>query len=143
MTWGKHVLSGLVDDGSDFVAKVAELADQLAERLNLPKERLDYSVDSLKLVDDVVFNKVGRGAFLTAANFPPLLAYVGEVVRRRVGPFARWKTKPASDGITKEPWIVDADGRSYMVFMYVFEDLHEDDSPQSLWVTAGYIRPSP
>jgi len=137
-----HILAERIPDGKVFVASALTLAQKLAEILEVSPEQLDYSVQSLAVVDTKVFREIGRENFLSKERFGPLLAYVGEVIRRKVGPFARWEARLGSDGITWEPWIFSANGEAYDPFMLVFEELHEDDGPMSFEIRVFYIRQS-
>jgi len=137
-----HILAHRIPEGREFVASVLTLAQQLADFLGISPEQLDYSAQSLEVLDTKVFRDIGRDSFLSKERFAPLLAYVGEVIRRKVGPFARWEARLGLDGYTWEPWIFSANGEAYDPFMLVFEELHEEDGPMSFAARVVHIRQS-
>lgn len=121
-------LFDMVMPGRDktFLTEVPRLVDTLAEKLRIPRDQLDLSIDSMRLVDRRV--RRDRRA-LTPELYPELLAYVGEVIRAETG--GRWVSIVAdSDGETLEPWILGPDGRGYKPFLVVSRAL--DEPPYSI-----------
>jgi hypothetical protein len=55
--------------------------------------------------------------------FESLVAYVGEVIRRKVN--GRWKVHPTAKGAACEPTIIDSLGNEYAPFMIVSKALDE------------------
>jgi hypothetical protein len=108
-----------------FLADVPQLVDSLAEKLCIPRDKLDGSIDSMRLVDRRS-RRDPRGT--TPELYPELVAYVGEVMRAQTG--GRWENVVAeSDGETLEPWVVGPDGRRYNPFIVVARAL---DAPPYL-----------
>ncbi len=79
-----HILEGRLPQGKSFPQQVELLTAKLAELVDLPQEALDYSLDSLKFLDERVKERFKPADRLGAVLFPSLVAYLGEVVRRRV-----------------------------------------------------------
>ncbi len=139
---GTHVLADRIPDARAFITDIPSLVGRLAADLGIPADQLDFSDDSLKQIDQKVFKEVGREHFLTSARFPHLVAYIGEYIRRRTGPFSKWDSRLSQDGRVWEPWVVDANGNAYNPFILVYEELHECDTPQSFEVSAKHARPN-
>jgi hypothetical protein len=139
---GRHLLVGLIPDAKEFISRIPELIDQLGKAIGIPQTQLDFSEESLTRIDGKVFKEIGRDCFRSPDKFPLLVAYVGEFVRRKTGPFSKWVVRLSSDGQTWEPWIIDPNGNAYNPFLHVFEDLHEDNGPQSLLATSLSLKPS-
>jgi hypothetical protein len=81
-------------------------------------EALDGSGASLKALDRAV-RTVAWERLLTGEIQGPLIAYIGEVIRRHTG--GAWEMRLADDGKTWEPWIEDSAGRRYAPFMFAKE----------------------
>jgi hypothetical protein len=141
-THGKHILADRIPDARRFVDTIPTLIDQLGKLLAIPHQKLDLSVESLQLLDRKIFGEIGRSHFLSADTFPLVVAYVGEFLRKKSGPFSKWELRLSSDKQTWEPWVVDADGGAYNPFILVFEELHEADGPHSFSISATHEKPS-
>jgi hypothetical protein len=139
---GKHVLLGLIPDGRSFISSVPELIEQFSKNIGIPLSELNYRWESLKQIDQKVFEEIGRDRFLSSERFPGLLAYIGEYIRRATGPFSKWEARLSSDGEVWEPWIIDPNGNKYNPFMLVYEGLHEDGTPLSFAGSLWRISPT-
>jgi hypothetical protein len=129
-----HVLKGRMTLGREFIEAIPRLVERLASRLAIERSRLDFSRESLKIVDDHVFRVVGRRRVLADSElFQALLAYVGEYVRLRID--GKWQVEKEEDNVWV-PWIVDKEGNRRDTAMYVFEELHEPDAARSFFYSA-------
>src|SRR5205823_4624312 len=77
----KHILEGLFHYGETFPREVPRLITQLASDTGLALADLDSTVESLERVERSFRRKGGARSFLTESRFPPVVAYVGEVLR--------------------------------------------------------------
>ena len=120
----------LLPQGRDFPAR----APRLAAELDLPV------LTGLPRLDDVV-RRLGVRACRTPAVFGRLVAYVGETIIAARG--GGWQMRPGADGVTWEPWVVDADGESHAPFGLVYKELTEWGPGASLTgVVAGHLGPA-
>jgi hypothetical protein len=78
-----HVLEGLLPQGPHFIEAVPALIDELAQKLGLPREALDNSLESLDVVEKAIKAKIRpRKRILEIPNlFAAIVAYTGEVGR--------------------------------------------------------------
>jgi hypothetical protein len=124
----KHILEGLFPYGETFPQEVPRLIAQLASDTGLALADLDRTVESLGQVERTFRRKGGARSFLTESRFPPVVAYVGEVLRNATK--GEWKMELASG--TWEPWIVGSDRRRFAPFGIAYEEL-ERGRGGSLW----------
>ncbi len=117
-----HVLSERLPQGADFARIAPNLVEQLSRRLNIPIERLDWSRASLELIDQAIHQKE-RDECLDPEGFAPLVAYLGEVIKRSTD--AQWEMHLASDRTTWEPWLVSSN-RSFPIASLVYDELSEE-----------------
>lgn len=118
----------LLPPGRDFAAQ----APPLAAELDLPV------LTGLPQLDDIV-QRLGVRACRTPPVFGRLVAYVGETIIAARG--GSWQMRPGADGASWEPWVVDAQGRSYAPFALVYKELAEWGPQASLTgVIAGHLR---
>ena len=103
-------LAELLPQGQDFAAQVSRLVAELPGRLSLDPGVLDYSETSLIAIDAAI-RKLGPHRVLTPDMFPPLTAYVGEVIRRATA--GSWEMRLDRDGETWVPWVVGRSGQEY------------------------------
>jgi hypothetical protein len=128
----KHMLKGVLPQGSNFPANVPCLIEELADKLKIPKEELDKSEASLAKIDAKV-KRLGRRKSLEPPMFSALVAYVGEVMKAATD--GEWEMLLAADGETWEPWVV-ANGRYFNPFVVVYDELYEQ-SPFSIQGATG------
>lgn len=101
---------------------------QLASDTRLALADLDGTVESLERVERTFRRKGVARSFLTESRFPPVVAYIGEVLRNAT--LGEWKMELGS-GIW-EPWIVAADGRRFAPFGIAHEEF-ELGGRGSIW----------
>jgi hypothetical protein len=98
----------LLPQQEQFIETVDALIGALPGLLCLPASQLDFSFASLEAVDRAL-TSVPTSRFAEATLFAPLVAYVGEFIRRRVR--GTWRVTSAGIGVV--PMVLDADGREY------------------------------
>jgi hypothetical protein len=125
----EHILTGLLPAGKKFVDSIPSLIGQLPDKLKINRKSLDFSWESLTLIDQQVFSRIGRKKCLTPELFEPLLAYAGETMRRRKN--GKWEMRLSSDGTTWEPWIITDDFK-FPPFSYLHEQLYESGPAPSI-----------
>jgi hypothetical protein len=131
-----HILENRVPSGKGFASTVMELIEAFRQRTGIPAEQLDFSPASLRIIDQEVFNSIGREVCLNdPVLFQGLIAYIGEIIRRKKG--WKWEMRLGSDSITWEPWIVGSqgEGEAAAPFFLVFEELHESDAVRSFFLS--------
>ena len=128
-------LAMLIPQGVDFPNQVPTLIDNLAVELRLDRNSLDGSEESLEKVDETL-RTLPTERILSARIFAPLLAYTGEVIRRAVDGI--WEMRLTSDGVTWEPWIVEANGRASAPSK-LYKDLMEYDPVSVRAFVAGTL----
>ncbi|MBK9264012.1 MAG: hypothetical protein IPM54_29945 [Polyangiaceae bacterium] len=108
-----HVLEGLLPQGPQFIEAVPGLVDELAVRLQLPRESLDGSLDSLDVVEEALLKKIRpRSRILEIPNlFASIIAYTGEVGRKLTG--GHWHLNEVHGGIW-EPYILFDNDSNYL-----------------------------
>jgi hypothetical protein len=98
-----HVLEGLLPQGPHFIEAVPSLIDELAQHLKLPRESLDGTWETLRLIDAALKKiRPRRRIFETPNLFAGIVAYCGEVLRRHSG--GSWVLHEVAGGI-HEPYI--------------------------------------
>ena len=125
-----NIFRGRLPHGKNFPQAIPQLIQQLAAVMTVPLTELDYSFQSLRMIDRFAFKQLGRYQCLEPYVFEPLVAYCGEIVRQRSG--GRWEMRLAANEPTWEPWIVAPDGTLDCPGGRVFEALWELDSPESI-----------
>jgi hypothetical protein len=58
---------------------------------------------------------------------------VGELIRKRTGPFSRWQMRDARDIEVQEPWILDPEGKEHLPMRAVYFELADEDAPHSFY----------
>jgi len=105
---GRSALGEVLPLGNDFLNHIPQLVESLPRLLQVEPSALDGTERSIDLIDSLIDER-GSDDFLSADTFQSLVAYVGEVIRRRIG--GQWDVRVGADGRTWEPDIVDRQGR--------------------------------
>jgi hypothetical protein len=98
--------------GQDFPQHVTELIDTLAVHLQIPRQQLDGSRESLTRLEKAV-ERYGMHKSLEFPVFAGLLAYSGEIMIRRTN--GRWLMQLDERSGVWEPWVLAADGRTMQI----------------------------
>jgi hypothetical protein len=122
-----HILEGRLPQGQSFPGQVPQLTATLAELVELPVDVLDYSVESLKPLDQRVKERYKPAERLGTAIFPCLIAYLGEVVRLRVD--GTWEMRQSGHANVWEPWVRSPDGREFAPFVCIYDQLINHTDP--------------
>jgi len=105
-----NYLHELLPQGFAFAEAVSNLIESLPARLKIDHDILDLSERSLAAIDLAIAD-MSPSEVLTAEIFAPLVAYVGEVIRKETG--GRWQMRRDSYDNEWVPWIVNDAGASY------------------------------
>ena len=121
--------------GQNFLDSIPVLIDNLASYLNIPKEQLNKTLESLEQIDRLVRRK-GRRKFLEPKIFSALLAYVGETINQETN--ARWELKLWKDDDEEiwEAWIIAPNGNAITLHNSIYEQLNEGKTCY-IWVAAN------
>jgi hypothetical protein len=120
----EHPLGARFRNGTGFVDAVPSLVQELSQKLRIPPEVLDGSVDGLERLDRAAQRIGGQECLDDPTILAPLVAYVGEVIRNVTG--GDWAIEEHQDR-DWEPVVVGPDGRRYSTFV-VFKALLEGGS---------------
>jgi len=106
----RHILAGHILSSEDFIQHIPELIDQLTILLEIPKDKLNKSMDSLLEVETKV-RRLGRAKCIVAPIFSAVVAYMGEIIIAQI-PDSHWQMRVSSQvPDVWEPWIIDPQGR--------------------------------
>jgi len=119
-----HALSSFFTGGPQFPGQVPALIDELAAKLEIPREALDGSIKSLDVIAQTILI-YGHAAFGEPDTFTGLLAYVSEVVRQAVN--GQWFMEYVPEWGVWEPNLKDEKGRVYSPWGYLIAALEEED----------------
>ncbi|MDI1475566.1 hypothetical protein QHF84_03115 [Polyangium sp. y55x31] len=136
-----HVLEGHLPQGAHFIEAVPSLIDELARTLEIPRESLDSSFDSLYLVEKALKKIRPKRRILEIPNlFPGLVAYAGEVMRKATG--GEWFLTEVGGSI-HEPYVRHGPGGRYMnPWLELYKSITEP-GPVALHVLVSVEVPPP
>jgi hypothetical protein len=120
----EHPLGARFRNGTGFIDAVPSLVQELPQKLRIPLDALDGSVDGLERLDRAAQRRGGQECLDDPTILAPLVAYVGEVIRNVTG--GDWSIE-GHQGRAWEPVVVDPDGRQYSTFV-IFKQLLERGS---------------
>jgi len=108
-----HVLEGLLPQGPHFIEAVPGLIDELAAKLDIPREAFDGFLGSLDLVEKALNKRIRpRSRILEIPNlFAAIVAYTGEVGRKLTG--GHWHLNEVHGGIW-EPYVLFDNDSDYL-----------------------------
>jgi hypothetical protein len=129
-----HVLKDNFPYGEDFPSYVPELINLLATHLQIPREELDGSWESLSKLDKAVV-KYGLDKSFEFPVFPALIAYCSEIMIRKTN--GRWLMRFDERHRVWEPWVVGANGRRIQLFTSLYDTLMEEPVVSFTSVFAG------
>jgi hypothetical protein len=131
----RHILQGRLPPGEHFVTAIPDLIQALAVQLKLPFSFFDYSRHSLLALDRLIRERFEPAQRIEPVLFAPVVAYVGEIIRRTTG--GRWDMRQLPQTEIWEPWIVTPSGVEYAPFATVFKELY--DHSDEIGCLAGAI----
>jgi hypothetical protein len=102
---------------ADFIRDVEAHAKSLGPRIGVADEALDLTPESLDAIDKAL-KKIPWAKRQVPDLVTPLVAYVGEVMRKGSG--GRWTASSKSPGHENEPFVVGSDGRRCQPYAVVF-----------------------
>ena len=110
-----------------FSEHAQSLADKVPDVIRVEARRCDFSLASLDHIDRAL-RKMPHNRRLAPKRIVPLLAYFGEVVRRRTD--GRWLMRRVERSDYSEPFIVVDDGRRFSLLI-VYKELYESGASLS------------
>ncbi|MBV6627410.1 MAG: hypothetical protein KI793_31460 [Rivularia sp. (in: Bacteria)] len=120
--------------GQNFLDSIPVLIDNLASYLDIPKEQLNKTLESLEQIDRLVRRK-GRRKFLKPKLFSALLAYVGEAINQEINSCWELKLYKLDGDEILEPWIIAPNGNAITLHNSIYEQLDEGRTCY-IWVAA-------
>ena len=120
-----HPLGEAFPGGRGFVEAVSRLLEALPGKIGVSGSFLSGSVESLEHIDKVAHRLGGQECLDDPAILAPIVAYVGEVVRRATG--GRWAIRNPGSEDDWQAIIVRANGREFRTFI-IFKELLERGS---------------
>ncbi len=132
----KHMLDGVIDD--QWLPDLPNRILLLAQRLELPTEVLTYELESLDKIQAAIEQSWLDRPLQMQVDFllGPLLAYCGEIVRRKVN--GQWDLVTDRVTGTVEPWIVVGNDRRYAI-PEVARDFFKDLRDTSIRAGVEYL----
>lgn len=134
---GRHILVGRLPQGREFATQVPALTAELPSLLKLSPNDLDLSEASLAKIDPKL-KHIGRTKCLEAPLFPALVAYIGEIMRRKYG--GEWYMRHHEvDTRVWEPWLIIRGGRVCNIAPNLYDALNERSLSVSDIIGGPYI----
>ena len=130
---------GLLPPVADFLRDVEAHAKSLGPRLKIPADVLDGTPESLDAVDKAL-KRIPWAKRQVPDLVTPLVAYLGEVMRKATG--GQWSTS-TSPGHENEPMITASGGRLFQPFAAVFIPMIEPSKRIPLRSSVGVPYPPP
>lgn len=134
----KHALVGLIAPGRRPPWDLRAEMSLLGIRLDLSQEILDYSSESIAMLEEAVVRRFCRWSCIDTDLFLPVVIYVGEVVRQRCG--GEWTARLACDGNTLEPWVILNDEAEYPPFKTVLHVMGDSGRTSLYWSVLADLR---
>lgn len=134
----EHILADNFPYQENFITDVSNLVNQLAERFFISRSLLDNSLKSLRYIDTAI-KRIGQLECLKEEIFPLLIAYVGEVIKQQTQGHWQMRCVTLRSIVIWEPLIIVKNGREFLPFYIIYNELYED-LPFSLeGAVTGYI----
>jgi hypothetical protein len=118
-----HVLTNRASGREDFVEHIGEFVGMLPSKLEIPAARLDFSMESLSILDRAIarLGRKTKGDFENIVD--AIIAYVGEVVRVQTS--GKWTPRFDAECDVWEPFVTSSSGRMHAVHLLVVDELLE------------------
>lgn len=127
-----HPLLAYTKDAPDYLDKIEQWRQIIANRLDISLELLDYSLGSLKLIDNQRKKKRLKQIVFLKELFGAAMGYVYEYVRRYWN--GRFEMRQSvMDETVWEPVIITADGNDIIFFDSLWDEAYEYYSSFSLY----------
>jgi hypothetical protein len=123
----RHVLADRASGREDFVQHISEQTVLLSSALDIPATQLDFTLESLSRLDRAIA-RLGRKMKGTLEErfdpiIDPVIAYVGEVVRRLTA--GQWTPRYNDECDVWEPFVTSSSGTTHAVHLLVADELLE------------------
>ena len=113
---------------STFPNSINELSEDLFNHLAIPIKFLNFSIESLEVVDNKLQPYIKSDFdFIKSKLYSGIVAYVYEVLRRAVNGRIEMRTLPRFDDILY-PIVIDANGKEYNLILLIQDQLQTSDN---------------
>lgn len=119
----QYVFQSLMDNPEDFVKNRTTISQQLSKELGISSEKLDYSISSLKLVEDEL-NKYFLDDFHLDKIYPSLIAYMGECIMKEKGGTWVFNSETTQNKIEKHLFVKTDSGRVVDFLPNLWDELY-------------------
>lgn len=132
----EHFLSNLIPDGELFLKSIDLYIDTLADKLKINREKLDKSLESIKLID-IAYNKnkPEEPEFFNT-DYLYLVAYLGEVYKKEKN--GEWIFKKEANEESYQPYVKTNDGKILNPFYDLFKECFENYKKFSIFQIADF-----
>jgi hypothetical protein len=133
---GEHMMSNLIVDSNEFLNKIDLYVDLLAKKLNIPRNRLDYSLKSLNLIDSIYAMKRPEKNIFFNEDYLYLITYLGETYRKKRGGEWNFEREPGIPSWI--PYIKLSNGVNMDVYIELFKECYENYEHMSIFGVADF-----
>ena len=138
--WEHHILWGLNPYGSNFLIRLDDLFEKiirLCDELNIQKKRLDFSVDSLEVLDEIIFQTILDDEFYYE-YYLSFLAYFGQTIATNSD--YNWKMIYDKEYDLWEPMLIDSSDKTISIIVNVHNVLSASNTNSYESFLGEYIR---
>lgn len=132
----EHVLSNLIPNDQVFLASINLYIDTLAFNLKISPEKLDRSLQSVKLIDSAYAKKRPSQSVFFKRDYLHLIAYLGEVYRKEKEGDWFFKKYPGEESY--QPYIKTNGNKLLNPFLDLFKECFEDYKSFSIYSVADF-----
>jgi hypothetical protein len=129
-----HPLEGLIKEGADFPDYIDKYKADISAILSIDSALLNFSFDSLKIIDQKMKTKGINTETYLQQLFIPSVSYMGETIKRYKQ--GRWTMIFISAYNVWEPFIELTDKRKINIFTDLYDYANEDFDNFSIYYTA-------
>jgi hypothetical protein len=119
----EHVLSDLIKDDKKFLVKKEDYIKALAKKLDLPFEKLNHSLASLKIIDSAYKERRPKMLEFFNEDYLYLIAYLGEVYKKEKG--GDWYFEKKAGNKSYEPYIKINESLRLDTYLELFKECYE------------------
>lgn len=119
----KYVFQSVMDNPGEFINNKLVLAQQLSKDLGLSNEKLDYSIASIRVVEDEL-NKYFLDDFHLEKIYPSLIAYIGECIIKEKGGSWVFNSESNQNNVEKHLFIKTESGKIIDFLPNLWDELY-------------------
>lgn len=109
----------------EFASRIPRLLDELGQKLGISATKLDYTLESLGVID-AKLNQRKREEYFKQEVFAALVAYVGETIKKATNGQWCFKTEATNNASSANPIIFSEHSALYDPAIIVFRELSEN-----------------